>query len=521
MNPQQNKYEFPVPDIIEIHDKDRRKMDKYVASFPATNHGYRIRIGNSQLTSSAVTKYDCYRLGYPPASVAATTKSARIGCPFEINTRYLYQTSSWILIHTHLGNNHPPDPAVKPRKKSKKPNAPPILAPGVCLDNDTERLGANPLDANPLDNDMSNLIQQPPQEQQPYHSNDHMTLTKPILVTRPAQPIYAIETDLKSLESVDTTIPNLRAQLCAMAPDCRQDVLMKIQTIIKNEHIINNEAKLPVSFVPDPQQKLLYESYNETQTSPHTALDVGLQEEPSVDTLIEDLCGPSAEVTASTFNFEDLLISSQPTLEDLQPVDNKNKPVTQPSPPTTSHDTPTGGKSGQSSPAAPDEWLSIRQRMADTVTNMADDRPLPENRADAMARLVTNKPNIVSEQQHWLSMPSWGGIIANTFNWPVFYYEPGAYSQLVFLYSTPHNLNPPIALAWADQHFASLLLDFTRTNFPAPRVCATWRRFHKTEASSWLDTWRPLIYSHAVFIKDLNKSKSRSKRKGRACIHID
>ncbi|KAH9811375.1 hypothetical protein DFH28DRAFT_1130904 [Melampsora americana] len=513
MEASQDEFILPVPDIIEIYDKDRRKMDEYVASFPATQHGYRIQIANSNQRTSPVSYYECYRSGFPPggASVVGKTKSAP--------GAYLYHSSSWLLIHSHLGHNHPPDPDVKPRKKYHDPNAKAILAPGIVLDNNTDpppHLSHNPRQLT---------------------SNNIIPLAKPSIITPPPQPYYDLNADLKTLESIDSTVTKLRSQLCAMTPHRRQEVLIKIQTIISNKGIINNEETLPISFLPEPPEPtLLFDPLKRPKCYlTQEAFRMQIQ-------LIKEFCGPS-EVTTSTFKFEDLIISQSNQEAPLHTIQTASAPpaaVTLASLPLEAvTSTPLAGtvqpqtatprvtqkqarkaallqkpnlinpnllallvKYGLHSWLQPfvidvrevkgdghcgfqaiaisigqnqDNWESIRQRMADTVTNMDDDQPLPESRTKALARLVTSKPNVVSERQYWLGMPSWGGVIASTFNRPVLYYGPGPYSQIVFPYSTPYNLNPPIVLAFAYLHFTSLLLDFTRPNFPAPRVCATWR----------------------------------------------
>ncbi|EGG04825.1 uncharacterized protein MELLADRAFT_64641 [Melampsora larici-populina 98AG31] len=656
----QNKYIMPVPDLIQIHHKDRRKMDDYVLDFPATEHGYRIRIGNSQKKSSSVSHYECYRSGYPSgrANFAGTTKSARIGCPFKLDTRYLHDFSTWILIHTHLGHNHPTDPNVKPRKRYKDPKAGPILAPGVLLDDEViVNDKASPILHEPAigTSHLNSKLDPTSTAEGPnslantnYSWKIEPTLTKPTTTTHPlpirnidqhpGQPNYDIERDPQLNNSLDTTLSNLRAHLSAMTPDRQQDILKKIQTLISNERIINNEGKLPILFLPEPtQQTLLQELENNTPILPYASLDIGVdQEERSVESLIEQFCGPS-EITTSTFNFEDLLIS-QPTPERPQPVhtltqhslsptgpldsgieESPSQPIdsslqlpksdclaqlpyqpvasdpvasepvpsepvafdclpgipictsptssSQTSPPTTLSPRVTTRKRCREAaliqrpnvinPNLPalmakyhlhswlepfvidirevkadghcgfraiaisigqsqDEWERIREKMADTVKNIEDERPLPENRSDALARLLTSKPNVASDRKHWLGMPSWGGVIATTFNRPVLYYDPGSYSQLVFPYFSPYNMNPPIVLAYADLHFTSLLLDFTKPNFPAPRLCGTWRRFHKPEASTWLEPWQPLIDGHAEHMKGLNKH--RKKKKNPVCI---
>ncbi|EGF97745.1 uncharacterized protein MELLADRAFT_84500 [Melampsora larici-populina 98AG31] len=367
----QEEYIMPVPDTIEIHHKDRRKMDHYVAEFPATNHGYRMRIGNSQKKSSAVSHYECYRSGHPP-KVKGTTKSARIGCPFKMDTRFLYHSSSWILIHTHIGHNHPPDPNVKPRKRHIDPNAGPILAPGVVLDANiktTTHQTANVTSNKKLTSEtftFNSLLKKPASTPEGSicrlinHPEPHVEIQTLITTTtteslKPKQnfelpdanawlpetlhvttatPLYYdLKADLKTLETLDSTISKLRGKLCAMAPHRRQAVLMKIQLIISNERMVNDEHKLPMSFLPEPPEpNLLYNSVNETPMSPYISPVPAHREELSVESLIEDFCGPS-KATTPTFNFEDLIIS-QPSLDD---ANNRLEPklLLPTSPPTT------------------------------------------------------------------------------------------------------------------------------------------------------------------------------------------
>ncbi|EGG07400.1 uncharacterized protein MELLADRAFT_105985 [Melampsora larici-populina 98AG31] len=288
-------------------------MDKYVSDFPATHHGYRMWIGNSQKKSSAVSHYECYRSGYPSgrSALIGTTKSARIGYPFKLDTRYLYHSSSWILIHTHLGHNHLPDPQVKPHKKHKDPNAGPILAPGVVLDEDTGSTSLEPANvithmnskiethmtpegAKPLTTTTKFLktqvqptltatprgtthplinenIRQPDQDLGP--------LSKTLKCTPPRHRYYDIEAKLNTLDSLESTLSMLRAQLCAMAPHRRQAVLTKLHTIIRNEGMINDECKLPTAFLPEPPAPTLFhDSVNDTLITPHTSPARALQE---------------------------------------------------------------------------------------------------------------------------------------------------------------------------------------------------------------------------------------------------
>ncbi|EGF99367.1 uncharacterized protein MELLADRAFT_112799 [Melampsora larici-populina 98AG31] len=643
-----HKYILPVPDIIEINHKDRRKMDEYIESFPATQHGYRIRIGHSH-SRSALSQYECYRSGYPQGGQQAvgTTKSARIGCPFEIDTRYLYHSSSWLLIYSHLGHNHPPDPNVKARKKHKDPNAQPILAPGVTLDNDKDQdPGPGDIDADSHDiiDSQTNVLSKSPvhllnnpslpspdigpnilspatltnakvntkphdsrlpnvnQSHSPQHSKEmHCDY-------HPTQPSQRIKAPIEPHDSLDLTMSSLTARLRAMTPRRRQDTLIKIESIISEalpalvsfkprepiESIISEAQPAMVSFNPhEPIESIISEaqpamvSFNPHEpASSQPACSTPLKEAheativETIDKLIDEFYDGPTELTTSTFNFKDLILS-QPTENSTVPVDTTTKspksrksseedtsltptiadkpppPLLPISPTSLSLRSPVDcqrvtrkrareagilQKPHLINPNLPallakyrihtwlepyvidlrevkgdghcgfraiaisvgqsqEEWADIRSRMHDTATTMPDERTLPEGRTECLARLATTKANVVSEQKYWLSMPAWGGLIATTFNRPVLYYEPGSYSQMVFPFLTPHNLNSPIVLAWADHHFASLLLDFTRPSFPAPRLCGTWRRFHSEDASSWLDVWQPLIDAHAKLIQ--------------------
>ncbi|EGF97828.1 uncharacterized protein MELLADRAFT_114051 [Melampsora larici-populina 98AG31] len=206
------EYTLPVPNTIEIKHKDCRKMDDYVMSFPATQHGYRMRIGHSQPKSSPVSTYECYRSGYPKGQPAAlgTTKSLRIGCPLELTTRYIYSTSSWILIHTHVGHNHPPDPSVKPRKRHIDPKAPPILAPGVVWD--------------ASDGPTSTPVQDQDQEQQP------LALVSNQYIVPPLQDEWlAIR---QSMQETIITMPNILTPRAL--PEPRDEALARLATTKKN-----------------------------------------------------------------------------------------------------------------------------------------------------------------------------------------------------------------------------------------------------------------------------------------------
>lgn len=161
-----------------------------------------------------------------------------------------------------------------------------------------------------------------------------------------------------------------------------------------------------------------------------------------------------------------------------------------------------------------DEWPYIRQQLECTLEknpDMFNDRTLHDTRSDTFRRLRTREPEVLSQQELWLTIPSLGGLIATTFDRPVLYYEPGTNSQISFPYLTPINNNAPIVLAWANRHFVSLELDTDNPDLPVPSVCATWRRFRVPDAASWLDMWNNRVQSHAMFLKARNKHRNKKK----------
>ncbi|KAH9823460.1 hypothetical protein DFH28DRAFT_1173001 [Melampsora americana] len=601
---------LPVPAPIEIHHKDRRQMDDYVDAFPAAHYGYRIRIGHSSLNRSPVSHYECYRSGKPSRrpQTLGNTRSARIDCPFRLSTRYLYHKASWILIHTHTGHNHPPDPNVKPCKKTRSPK--PILAPGVL---DDEPPDSNHTDAAPpqlpcydvqqhashnsTESTLkSTLTPVDPNDkefqlpQQTYHPNKQPASPRSFQALEPTLPKVAADTtDPKSPDQcfqddhkprsfhdldllLELDIQRINSKLRAMPQLSRQAALKKIELILGDECVGECSP-------PDNNQIDASRTDEQPISNEFPPLHDQHNIEESIDSLIEEFYRPS-DASNSTFNFEDLILSqptSQPTtnaaiapsaetLPISTPPDNIKPDTSSASPPPPprvtrkrAREAPMMQKPNVINPNLPallakyrlhawlepyiidvrdvegdghcgfraiaqsigqsqHEWLDIRQRLQDTVKSMPDDRVLPETRNKALARLATSQPNVLTQRKHWLSMPSWGVVIATTFDRPVLYYETGAYSQISFPLISPPNMNPPIVLAYANHHFVSLLLDFTRPNFPAPRLCATWRRFHSNQAARWMDFWLPLIESHAEFIKSQNQA--RPKRKTTPCAPI-
>ncbi|EGF98526.1 uncharacterized protein MELLADRAFT_69237 [Melampsora larici-populina 98AG31] len=630
------EFVFPVPNVIELPGSDRSNMDHYVKDFNATQHGYRIRIGNSKEGSQFI-HYHCYRGGFPSTG---TKKSVRIGCPFKLNARYLPHHDAWLLIHTHLGHNHPPDHELKPRKPRK----------ATTLKNSTEIQGTSH-----SDHTKTSLLPLDQVETSPsFDIQLNQASTRPdVISTHPT--VSSITTD--PIESMITNIPR---RLQAMSPARQHKALTLIDAILsdlaslpKGPHVPSitkpDIPNLPTSFTCEQQVSAnIYHAHFEA--TPHIGLmsseepvrspegsyasvslthlhptsegkDILMQKfDLQIDRLFNDLQG-LPDTTESTFNLDNLITQPSQSTHPRPPSPLLSLPTSKPAThafldpedlvgPNTSHhpgsitsppecQTESGPhthnnfkKTPQRPPKSPNEptkksptlarvtrkrareeailqkssivnpalpallakyqihdwlkpyvidvrevrgdghcgfrsiavslgqsqdaWSDIRQRMHETFSNMPNvftRTSFHESRTAALARLATTKPNVTSEQQYWLSMPGWGGVIATTFDRPVLYYEPGSNSQMTFPYITPHNNNPPIVLAWADYHFCSLLLDFTIPNFPAPRLCPTWRRFSSTDASNWTDPWTQLIETHTAFLKSQNKARRTQKKK--------
>ncbi|EGG00082.1 uncharacterized protein MELLADRAFT_112177 [Melampsora larici-populina 98AG31] len=283
----------------------------------------------------------------------------------------------------------------------------------------------------------------------------------------------------------------------------------------------------------------------------------------SMNPLVDDFYGPT-ENTTSTFNMEELISDPKAKVQEFNkilPVHEPNKHL--PTAPTLPTPTPTTSNLSLPAPVtritrkrarelpplmkkyrirerlqpfildvcevepdghcgfraiavalgrSQDEWLDIRQSMVKTVEiypQLFSDDTLPQPRAEGLNRLRTRKQNVVSQQEHWLTMPGWGGVIATTFERPVIYYDPGASSQSTFPYLTGPNQHPPIVLTVASLHFCTLKLDLTLDNLPVPRLCKTWRRYRHEDASHWLDTWGPLIELNEQFVKSNNKGRKK------------
>ncbi|EGF97297.1 uncharacterized protein MELLADRAFT_79844 [Melampsora larici-populina 98AG31] len=214
-SPTKEEYFFSVPDILEIQDLDRREMDKYVNVFPATQHGYRMRVGHSN-DGSHLCHYECYRSGHPSGGIKTSgTRSLRIGCPFKISARFLPEKECWLLIHTHLGHNHPADLNVKPRKKTLAKD--PILPYPHNLslkqtkdkDDDTDCTKSK----SPL--------------------TEHQHLTEPLQDSRMTSSKTGV---------IDSALTRLAARLHSLTPRRCQEAILMIEQIITNDTLSQSSS---------------------------------------------------------------------------------------------------------------------------------------------------------------------------------------------------------------------------------------------------------------------------------------
>ena len=86
---------------------------------------------------------------------------------------------------------------------------------------------------------------------------------------------------------------------------------------------------------------------------------------------------------------------------------------------------------------------------------------------------------------NWMSMPTCGDLIANTFKSPVFFWST-SFSQSFFPHFCPPNDNPPIFLAFISpfKHFVAVEPK-NPALFPAPQVLKQWRQNAIPEAIAW------------------------------------
>lgn len=208
---------FPVPPVIEIPELDRRSMDAHVDAFPATQHGYRIRVGHSK-AGSHLCHYECHRSGFAPLKVNANTKSLRIGCPFRLSARFLPHNNSWLLVHTHLAHNHPADPQVTIRKKTSVQH--PILP-------HPHHLSRTEDDQQAEDTPPTTHAEPVPQPQHQHRTPINSSLPQPL---------------------IDPPILALSSRLQALTPTRKQQAILDIERILANQEA--SASTLPVELTP-------------------------------------------------------------------------------------------------------------------------------------------------------------------------------------------------------------------------------------------------------------------------------
>ena len=108
---------------------------------------------------------------------------------------------------------------------------------------------------------------------------------------------------------------------------------------------------------------------------------------------------------------------------------------------------------------------------------------------------ITNLPSVLKRikvdssgpcvTSNWMSMPTAGDLIANTFKAPVFFWST-SYSQTFFPHFFPPNDNPPIFIAFLSsfRHFV-VVEPQNPFLFPAPQVLKQWRQTADPEALAW------------------------------------
>ncbi|EGG02944.1 uncharacterized protein MELLADRAFT_65959 [Melampsora larici-populina 98AG31] len=489
-----------------------------------------MRIGNSHSGSNLI-HYECYRAGYPSGSLApGTTKSVRIDCPFKLNGRFFPDTGNWLLIHTHLGHNHPPDPIAKPRKRPSKKNkslVPAVVAPPIEQH--------TPLDAS-LDSTIASVSARL-HALTPHRRQIAIIKIDSILNDQIKGPTTALSPDPSQNRStnIEIDMPVIESD----SPDTTTLHMAQsdMQMLFLNSPDSPNHYKIDNATHPDTFNEpvnigcLLGESmFSPEKTNPATS---PYPTNEYINSLVDDFYGPT-ENTTSTFNMEELISDPKAKVQEFNkilPVHEPNKHL--PTAPTLPTPTPT--TSNLSLPAPVTRITRKRARELPPLMKKYRIRErLQPFILDPLGGLKTSgsiyarawsrrRAGEVSQQEHWLTMPGWGGVIATTFERPVIYYDPGASSQTTFPYLTGPNQHPPIVLTVASLHFCTLQLDLTLDNLPVPRLCKTWRRYRHEDASHWLDTWGPLIELNEQFVKSNNKERIHSQQVGvvRQSVHED
>ena len=86
---------------------------------------------------------------------------------------------------------------------------------------------------------------------------------------------------------------------------------------------------------------------------------------------------------------------------------------------------------------------------------------------------------------NWMSMPTAGDLIANTFKCPVFFWSP-SFSQTFFPHFCPPNDNPPVFIAFLAPFKHFVVVEPKNPDlFPAPQVLRQWRQTAMPEALAW------------------------------------
>ncbi|KAH9815162.1 hypothetical protein DFH28DRAFT_893100 [Melampsora americana] len=551
---------LPAPPEIEITttNGERDAMDDYVQDFGAYQYGYNIRKGNS--TTGVICHYHCHRGGHPLNKTTKLTKrptkSARIGCKFKLTARPNHEKKSWMLIHAHLGHNHPPDYTIKARKRKPRTvvqpiktqlihthlaisEPQPITVPHVTESNASHKTDSNTSPKRFLTDVSARLeAMTPTTRQQKVEQIKCILNEESTLASNFESNHYHM---YKSQEVVEdhTTLEELLDQML-------QDILVPLCENESPESPDNSHIQVESELIPSPCK--IDNHFSETgNIEAHPTQTDSRCSFPLVDkeTLGIQVCQESND-SSITYPLDPTPpICQRITRRQARQLALTQKPsVTNPVLPALLtkyeipfwlvdfvrdlHEVKANGHCGFRAISVAigqpqDEWLLVRTKLADTIEAHPDcftQRQLPGTRSEALARLRTSKPNVLTEQESWLSMPGFGGVIATAFDRPVIYYGPDSNHLIMFPYASPPNENPPIVLSLCNYHYCSLTLDYTLPNLPVPRMCPIWRRYASLEASRWADNWEPLIEKHAAALKKQQGTR-KSKRRKQVTIDVE
>lgn len=123
---------------------------------------------------------------------------------------------------------------------------------------------------------------------------------------------------------------------------------------------------------------------------------------------------------------------------------------------------------------------------------------------EVCSRLDTQETRVTQNMELWLAMPDFIGIIANTYNRPVFFYTALRKNERVCYpcFSVPND-DPPIIILHHINHFYHIVLDF-KLQPPIPPICRIWRRYvTKTKPESSSKAWASKYHD----MKDLYEPK--------------